>query len=50
MTKPGRPKGDKPPAVKVGITIPVETLEQIDKDKGDESRSKFLLNKAGYGG
>ena len=47
--KPGRPKGTNPPAIKTSIAIPVKTFEKIEKDRGDVSRSKFLLKKAGYG-
>lgn len=47
--KPGRPKGINPPAVKTSITIPVKARARIEKDRGKTSRSKFLLNKAGYG-
>lgn len=52
MSKPklGRPKGKNPPAVPTSISIPTKVLKQIDDDRGQVSRSKFLLNKAGYTG
>jgi hypothetical protein len=47
--KPGRPKSDKPAKKRFSVSVEPEILKKIDMDKGPMSRSKFLLNKAGYG-
>ena len=47
--KPGRPKGKHPPAVKFSISAHHLDFADIEKNRGKMSRSKFILNKAGYG-
>lgn len=43
------PVKSEPTTKMVSMRFPIEALEKINADRGDESLIKFLLRKAGYG-